>query len=32
LKVIAQMIFCVLVRSWLPPKQQPLSPEQQGHN
>lgn len=32
LKVIAQTIFCVLVRSWLLPKKQPLSPEYQGHD
>jgi lipopolysaccharide/colanic/teichoic acid biosynthesis glycosyltransferase len=31
LKVIAQTIFCVLVRSWLPPQKQPLFLEQ-GHN
>ncbi len=32
LKVIAQTIFCVAVRSWLPPKKQPLSLEPQGRD
>ena len=32
LKLLARMAFCVMVRSWLPPKKQPLSPEQQGRN
>jgi lipopolysaccharide/colanic/teichoic acid biosynthesis glycosyltransferase len=32
LRVLAQMIFCVLVYPWLPPKKQPLSLEQQGRN
>lgn len=31
LKVIGQMIFCVLVRSWLPPKRQTPSLELYGH-
>jgi lipopolysaccharide/colanic/teichoic acid biosynthesis glycosyltransferase len=31
LKVIGQTIFCVLVRSWLPPKPQPLSPRLNVH-
>lgn len=31
LKVIGQTIFCVLVRSWLPPKRQPLSLKPKGH-
>jgi lipopolysaccharide/colanic/teichoic acid biosynthesis glycosyltransferase len=30
LKVIAQTAFCVLVRSWLPPRKRPLPPEQEG--
>ena len=30
LKVIGQTIFCVVVRSWLPPKKQPLSLEPRG--
>jgi lipopolysaccharide/colanic/teichoic acid biosynthesis glycosyltransferase len=30
LKVIGQTIFCVVVRSWLPPRRQPLSLKPQG--
>ena len=31
LKVIAQTAYCILVRSWMPPKPHPLSLEQQKH-
>ena len=32
LKILAQMIFCVLVYSWQPPQKRPLSGEQSGRN
>jgi lipopolysaccharide/colanic/teichoic acid biosynthesis glycosyltransferase len=32
LTVMLQTVYCVLIRSWLPPKQQPLSMARQGHH
>ena len=32
LKILAQIVFCVLVYSWLPPQKRPLSGEQHGRN